>query len=673
VGGYARVAVAVAGAHLDGPFDYGVPDGWAVEVGHRVRVDFAGQRPEGWVTALADEPATDVARVKPLRAHLSAVPCFDAPDLTWLRWVADRWAGTLAATLRLAVPGRVVEVDRDAARWGPPLAWRPADAPPCPAGAWKPYPASRLLNAAAARAEPGAWWLRPLPGDDAEAMLADLVNRCLAAGRRALVLAPDPGSPLLDLALGVAGPAGADLRAVRPGEGRGQARRRRYRDFLRVRLGHAGVVAGERGAALTPVPGLGLVVVADEANPAWKERRTPRHHARDAALGIARLRRASAVITGALPSAGLWRHLGDGHVTAVRPSRTVERERHPRVDVIDTGVPLPSRRGRLAAETNRALADVVAAGGAAVVLAARRGEGTRLACRACRARRACAVCDSALAPAGDDGGGDGAPPTQGRSPTGGGAPGRSFEPADDAAGQWWRCATCGWAGPAFACSECGAFDTAPLAAGAGRLANELARAHPDAAVARMEGFDADGPATRPAIGVLTRGSVVARPGWLGGQPAGVAVLPDADAWLARPRLDAAEDALRLWLALARWCQRLVVQTREPANPTIQALVRGDPDGFWAVEAERRAELRFPPAASLARLSCRDPGDAEAVAAEVRPALPAGDELWGPDPDGGLLVKADDVRATVRALAPLRVAWDRDDRGVRVDVDPVQAL
>lgn len=664
---YARVAVAVAGAHLDRPFDYAIPDGWAVEVGHRVRVDFAGQRPEGWVTALVDEPATDVERIKALRAHLSAVACFDAGDLTWLRWVANRWASTLAATLRLAVPPRVAAVDRDAARWGAPPEWRAADRPPCPAGTWKPYPASRLLNAAAARAEAGAWWLRPLPGDDAEAMLADLVNRCLGAGRRALVLAPDPGSPLLDLALGVAGPAGADLRAG-AGAGdasRAEADRRRYRDFLRVRLGHAGVVVGERGAALTPVPDLGLVVLADEANPAWKERRTPRHHARDAALGIARLRHAPAVVTGSLPSAGLWRHLGDGHVTAVRAPRQVERERHPRVDVVDTGVPLPSRRGRLAAETNHALADAVAAGRAAVVLAARRGEGTKLACRACRARRACPVCDGALAPAGDG--------AEGSASGSSGDAGGSSDTADDTAGEWWRCAMCDWTGPAFACTECGRFDTAPLAAGAGRLAHELARAHPEAEVARMEGFDADGPRRRPAIGVLTRGSVVARPRWLGREAAAVAVLPDADAWLARPRLDAAEDALRLWLALARWCERLVVQTREPGNATIQALVRGDPDGFWTAEVERRAELRFPPAASLVRLACREMADATAVAVEVRPALPPGDEVWGPDLEGGLLIKSDDVRATVRALHPLRVAWDRDDRGVRVDVDPVDAL
>lgn len=634
---FARVAVEVAGAHLDRPFDYRVPEGWPVDVGHRVRVDFAGRRPEGWVTDLADEPATEPERVKPLRAHLSAVPAFDRGDLTWLRWVADRWASTLPATLRLAVPDRIAGVDRDVGGWGPPPSWQPADRPPCPAGTWKPYPASRLLQAAAGRETPGAWWLRPLPGDDAEAMLADLVTRCVAAGRTALVLAPDPGSPLLDLALGVAGPAGADLR--------GGDRRRRYRDFLRARLGHARVVVGERGAALTPLPDLGLVALADEANPAWKERRTPRHHARDAVLGRSRLCGATAVVTGSLPSPGLWRHLGDGHVTAARPARDVERARHPRVDVIDTGVPLPSRRGRLAADTNRALSDAVAAGRAAVVLAARRGDGTRLACRACRARRACPICDAALQ-AVEEGGGN--------------AP-------------RWRCATCGWEGDAFACTECGGEDTAPLAAGAGRLAHELARAHPDAEVARMEGFDADGPRSRPAIGVLTRGSVVARPRWLGDEPAAVAVLPDADAWLARPRLDAAEDALRLWLALARWCERLVVQTREPTNRTVRALVSGDPDGFWHTEAERRAELRFPPSASLVRVACRELADAEAVADELRACLPDGDDVLGPDLDGALLIKTDDVRATVRALAPRRAEWDRADRGVRVEVDPIEVV
>ncbi len=235
---------------------------------------------------------------------------------------------------------------------------------------------------------------------------------------------------------------------------------------------------------------------------------------------------------------------------------------------------------------------------------------------------------------------------------------------------WWRCAACGWHGPAFACPDCGDDTATPLAAGAGRLAAELARSHPAAEVVRMEGFDAPGPRRRPAIGVMTRGSVVSRPRWLGEEHADVVVLPDADAMLGRPALDAAEDALRLWLATGRWVRRIVVQTREPGHPAVQALVRWDPVGFWEREAPRRAELRYPPAASLVAVRAADPTVAAAAAAALRAALPPDDEVLGPGLDGGVLVKSADLRGTLAALTPLRQDWDRGDRKVRVDVDPV---
>lgn len=227
---------------------------------------------------------------------------------------------------------------------------------------------------------------------------------------------------------------------------------------------------------------------------------------------------------------------------------------------------------------------------------------------------------------------------------------------------------CGWEGPPEPCA-CGAERTAPLAAGAGRLANELSRSHPDAEVARMEGFDAPGPRRRPAVGVLTRGSVVIRPAWLAGRRAAALVIPDADAMRGRADLEAGEDALRLWMAAARIAERVVIQTRDPLDPAVQALVRWDPDGFWEREAAWREALGFPPARSLVRLQA-PAGTADEVARTLREALPA--EVLGPDPDGAVLVKTEDLRGTLQALRPFREAWGRQDRKVRIDVDPVPA-
>lgn len=620
--------VDVAPAHLDRPFDYRVPDGVEVGVGRRVRVTFSGRRRTGWVVGVASETTAD--KVRDLEAVVGDATWFDTGDLALYRWVADRYAGTLADVLRHALPARVAAVEREAATWSPP-----PRSPTEPATAlWGAYRAERLLPAVGSSdGAPSAFVLRVLPGDERGALAADLVARCLAAGRSAVVLAPDPAGPLPDAALAVAGSAGVDWRVP--------DQRARYRAFLRGRAGMARVAVGERSAVFAPVGDLGLVLVDDEANPAYKERRSPRHHAREVALARARLAGAACVLLADLPSAQVVRLLEAGHVSAVTADRATERARSPRVDVVDLADPRPgTRRARFTEPAARAISDAVRRRGVAVVLAARGGQGTALACRGCRRRLLCPVCDGALRVA------------------------RGPEASDT-----WECATCGWTGPGFPCPDCGDTRTSPLAAGAGRLASELARAHPDAAVARMEGFDAPGPRERPAIGVMTRGSVVTRPTWLDDRPADVVVLPDADAMVKRASLDAGEDALRLWMAVGRWTSRMVVQTREPGDAAVQALVRWDPEGYWRAESERRRELRYPPHTSLVRVTAPPDGAGE-VAAHLRAAVPPDDEVLGPDLSGALLVKSTLLRGTLDALKPLRHAWAKAGRRVRIDVDPV---
>jgi len=68
------------------------------------------------VLDVVGEPAAGAERIRPLHDVDGAVRWFDALDLRVARWVADRYAGTLASVLRHAVPDRVAHVDREAER-----------------------------------------------------------------------------------------------------------------------------------------------------------------------------------------------------------------------------------------------------------------------------------------------------------------------------------------------------------------------------------------------------------------------------------------------------------------------------------------------------------------------------------------------------------------------------
>ena len=103
----ARVAVDMPLAHLDRPFDYQVPESMSDTAvpGCRVRVRFAGQLASGFVLGRAAS-SEHLGRLAYLERVVSPEPVL-TPEIAGLaRAVADRYAGTLADVLRLAVPPR---------------------------------------------------------------------------------------------------------------------------------------------------------------------------------------------------------------------------------------------------------------------------------------------------------------------------------------------------------------------------------------------------------------------------------------------------------------------------------------------------------------------------------------------------------------------------------------
>jgi primosomal protein N' (replication factor Y) (superfamily II helicase) len=121
----ARVAVDNPLPHLDRPFDYLVPASLhdSAGPGVRVRVRFAGKLVDGFVlerVAHSDHPG----KLTPLERVVSPERVLTPEVAELARAVADRYAGTLADVLRLAVPPRHARTES---------ATRPADdagAPP---------------------------------------------------------------------------------------------------------------------------------------------------------------------------------------------------------------------------------------------------------------------------------------------------------------------------------------------------------------------------------------------------------------------------------------------------------------------------------------------------------------------------------------------------------------
>ena len=653
----ARVAVELSPAHLDRPFEYLVPATLAdaAVAGTRVKVRFGAQDVDGFVLDRTAEPEHDGALV-PLRRVVSAEPVLTPAVARLARAVADRYAGTLADVLRLAVPPRHARTEAEVPPGAtssdtPPSDDPPADGPrptpaagatPVPAGpAWTPYRGGpAFLAHLTAGGSPRAAW-SALPGDAGERWpdaVAQAAAATLASGRGALVVVPDARDvDRVCAALVAAGvpawsPDGTDASHVRLMADDGPSRR--YRAYLAALRGHARVVVGTRAAAFAPVRDLGLAVCWDDGDDLHAEPRAPYPHVREV-LGLrAELEGCGLLLAAHARSTEVQALVESGWVRPVAADRDVVRARTPRVRAL-TSLEL-AREGaaaaaRLPGEAWRTIRERLA-DGPVLVQVPRAGYLPAVACARCREIARCAHCHGPL----QIGSGDGAA----------------------------QCRWCGRLAIGWRCEACGNGTFRSVAVGSDRTAEELGRAFPGATVRTSGARSAGGVLAevpdRPALVVSTIG---AEPVAVGGYAA--AVLLDAAVTTGSTSLRATEDALRTWLAAAALVRPardggVVLLVGDGAERPTQALVRWDPVGLAERELAERAEVRLPPAVRVAELT----GTREVVAAVLaRVELPPGSDVLGPVPlpeplAHGATAVRESLDPPVRTLVRVPVAHGR---------------
>ncbi|QKG26552.1 primosomal protein N' [Actinomadura verrucosospora] len=587
----ARVAVDMSLPHLDRPFDYLVPvelDAKAVP-GCRVRVRFAGQLVDGFLLERAEESGHD-GKLLYLERVTSPEPVLTPEVASLAREVADRYSGTFADVLRLAVPPRHARVEAEAVKEdsGEERATEAEGKNP-----WAEYPAGvSFLNALAEGRAPRAVWTA-LPGPEWAAAIARAVAVTLEAGRGALVVVADGRDVArVDAALT------AEL-----GEGRHVALTaelgpaERYRRWLAVLRGKARAVVGTRAAMFAPVADLGLVVLWDDGDDVHAEPHAPYPHPREVLALRAHRTGAGALIGGFTRTTDATVLVETGWAHALAADRARVRREMPRVRYMGEDAQLArdaaartARLPNLAFEAARGALEH----GPVLVQVPRRGYVPGIACGRCRTPAHCAACQGPLA-----------------LPSSHAAP---------------YCRWCGRIAGDWHCPECGFFQLRAVVVGAKRTAEELGRAFPGVPV-RTSGREAILERVGPE-----RALVVSTPGAEPPAEDGYTAALLLDGWvlLGRPDLRAGEEALRRWMNAAALVrpEGPVVVAAEGALPEVQALVRWDPVTYAERELAERREAGFPPAARMASLTAT-PAAIRELLADAR--LPDGAEVLGPVP------------------------------------------
>ncbi|MCA8932269.1 MAG: primosomal protein N', partial [Rhodospirillaceae bacterium] len=225
------------------------------------------------------------------------------------------------------------------------------------------------------------------------------------------------------------------------------ARRRAWRAAVE---GTAKVVVGARSALMLPYPDLGLIVVDEEHEPAFKQEDGVHYHARDMAVTRAFLGEIPAVLCSATPSLETLVNVERGRYGQVVLPRRFGGATLPEVAAIDLRADPPDRGSFLSPPLLAEAAGTLARGEQVLLFLNRRGYAPLTLCRSCGYRLRCPNCEAWL--------------------------------VDHRLGRRLVCHHCGYTRSVPpACPECGAVESlTAIGPGVERIAEEVAATLPDA-------------------------------------------------------------------------------------------------------------------------------------------------------------------------------------------------
>jgi primosomal protein N' (replication factor Y) len=434
-----------------------------------------------------------------------------------------------------------------------------------------------ILAAAAAR-DSTPLLLEGVTGAGKTAVYAEAIAETISAGRPALVLVPEIAlaMPLVDR---LRTDLEAEIAILHSGLGEGE----RADEWRRIRSGEVDVVVGTRMALTAPLADVGLIVVDEEHDAAYKSDRTPRYQARDAALALARLAGAAVVLGSATPAVETVGRVREGRYRrAALPDRPTGAP--PRVEVVDLRAELAAgNRGLLSASLSAALASLPP-GERAILVINRRGTASVVICRDCGYVQRCPECESSL--------------------------------VYHQAGVTLRCHHCGTASPlASRCPACRSPRIRYLGGGTQRVEEEVRAAFPHLRVGRLDRDVAERKGAvqqvldafaEGRLDVLVGTSLVAK--GLDIPEVTLVGVVSADIALNLPDERAAERTYQLLTQAVGRAGRgdapglAIIQTYQPDHPAILAVASGDGAAFYDAELAVRRRFGSPPFGRLVKLT-----------------------------------------------------------------------
>lgn len=242
------------------------------------------------------------------------------------------------------------------------------------------------------RGQMGTYLIHGITGSGKTEVYMQLIEQVVERGRQAIMLIPEIAltyQTLLRFYQRFGDRVSVMNSTLSPGE--------KYDQCQRAKNGELDVIIGPRSALFTPFPNLGLIVMDEEHEGSYKSESTPKYHARETAMEVARLSGASVVLGSATPSLEAYYRAKCGEYRLFTLTKRLTGGELPKVYTVDMRRELKEgNRSIFSRKLQELLARHLDGGQQSMLFLNRRGYAGFISCRSCGLVMKCPHCDVSL-------------------------------------------------------------------------------------------------------------------------------------------------------------------------------------------------------------------------------------------------------------------------------------
>lgn len=394
---YANIIVDISHEAVDRPFTYIIPDELVPKChpGTRVMMPFGKGNKEklGIIVSITDNPDVPIVKLKEISSVVLSQDATEAYLIELAYFIKEQYGSKLIDALKTVLPAKKAYRERKTAVTAlTEYIHSEADLEAVPALNEEQSKIADDFISEYDRGIRNTYLIHGITGSGKTLIYMEIIRHVVRSGHQAIMLIPEIGLTYQTLKRFSAyfGDRVAIMNStLSAGE--------RYAYYEKARRSEIDVIIGPRSALFMPLNKLGIIVVDEEHENAYKSENTPRYHAREVAFKLASMHQASVVLGSATPSVESYYHALKGDYKLYELNKRATGGALPTTDIVDMRTELrEGNRSIFSVKLKSLMRETYAQGRQMMLFINRRGYAGFVSCRACGEVMKCPHCDVSL-------------------------------------------------------------------------------------------------------------------------------------------------------------------------------------------------------------------------------------------------------------------------------------